>query len=166
MTDSKVSAFLSARPPDTTRCAVARSGRVDSVTVVRMCSVGGFGTWTDLISLISMSELSVSLNVAGVKDVPLTVQNLILSFPGARTVEMALPAYMGRVNVVEPVVGSCDRDVTSERVGRSIMAETRGRRDLAVEEVDERTCVNGEESRRDCRRGDKTSGNGCSYCGD
>jgi hypothetical protein len=73
---------------------------------------------------------------------------------------------MGRVNVVAPVDGSCERDVTSERVGRSINAETRGKRDLAVEEVEERTCVNGEEARRDCRRGDKTSGKGWVYCGD
>jgi hypothetical protein len=71
---------------------------------------------------------------------------------------MAFPAYMGRVNVVAPVLGSCERDVTSERVGKSINAETRGKRDLAVEEVEERTCVNGEEANRDCRRGDKTSG--------
>lgn len=143
-----------------------KSGRVDLVTIVRICSVGGLGTSTDLISLTSMALLSLSLNKAGVKEVPLTVQNLIRTFPGALTVEMAFPAYMGRVNVVAPVDGSWDRDVTSERVGRSINAETRGKRDLAVEEVEERTCVNGEESRRDCRRGDKTSGNGCSYCGD
>jgi hypothetical protein len=113
-----------------------------------------------------VSSLAVSEIVAGGKEVPLIVQNLIRRFADARTVEMAFPAYMGRVNVVAPVVGSCERDVTSERVGRSINAETRGRRDLAVEEVEERTCVNGEASKRDWKRGDKISGNGCAYCGD
>jgi hypothetical protein len=53
------------------------------------------------------------------------------------------------VKVVALVEESCSTEVISERVGKSRRAETRGRRDLEVEEVDETTWVNEDEDKRD-----------------
>jgi len=92
MTFSKVSAFLSARPPETTRDATPRSGLSDFAIVVLICSVGGSDTCADSTALTSTLSPSVSCEEAGGKAVPLTVKNLILTSAGARMVEMAFPA--------------------------------------------------------------------------
>lgn len=71
---------------------------------------------------------------------------------------------MGLVKVVPPVEGSCSTDVMSDRVGRSSNAETRGKSDLDADDVEDTTCVNGEEARSDWRRGETFSGTVWLYC--
>lgn len=74
-----------------------------------------------------------------------TVKNFMEMEEGARTVAMALPAYMGRVNVVLLEEELCCTEVISEMAGTSSFAATRGKSDLAEDEWAETTCVNGEE---------------------
>ena len=69
--------------------------------------------------------------------------------------------------MVLPEAASCSNEVTSEIVGASRRAETRGRSDLAAEEVEETTCVKDVESERSfSRRGESVSGRGSAYCWD
>ena len=69
--------------------------------------------------------------------------------------------------MVLPEPASCSSDITSETVGASRRAETRGRSDLAAEEVAETTCVKGVESESSfSSRGERVSGRGSAYCWD
>jgi len=81
-------------------------------------------------------------------------------------VEIAFPAYIGRVNVVAPDELSCERDVTSETVGESSFAETRGSKDFAEEEVADTTWVYPSDERIFSNKGERISGTGSAYCGE
>lgn len=59
----------------------------------------------------------------------------------ARTWVKALPAYIARRKVVLLEDTSCEKEVTSETAGRSSVAATRGKIDLADDEWAEITCV-------------------------
>ena len=61
---------------------------------------------------------------------------------------------------------SCSREVISEMGGESILAATRGRRDLANAECAETTWVKGESFKRLSSRGETVSGIGCLYVGE
>ena len=139
--DSKVSAFFNARPPETIRLAAPSSGRSDLVKAVFICSVGESETSIGSRDLTSASPPSDS---AAENAVDLTVKNLMGIDEEALTVTMALPAYIGRVNVVQLEDVSCAREVMSEIAGTSSLAATRGRIDLAEYERAETTCVKGE----------------------
>ena len=128
-----------------------------------MCCVGGSETSTGSRALLSTFELSE--DSAAAKAVERTVKILIGMAEEARTVEIAFPAYIGRVNVVELAEGSCSRDVMSDMAGTSNFAATRGRRDLAEGECAATTCVKGEPLPRIfSKRGDRISGNSVEYC--
>ncbi len=59
------------------------------------------------------------------------------------------------------------REVTSETVGTLRSADTRGKTDLALEEVAATTCVKGDESVRSfSNRGASVSAMGLAYCPD
>lgn len=160
----KVLASFNARPPDTMRLAEPSSGRSDLVSSVLICSEAGLETSTGSTAFASTSEPSAD---AALKAVERTVKNLSGMEELARTVAMALPAYIGRVNVVLFDELSCSREVISETAGTSNFAATRGSRDFADAECAETTCVNGEPSERIfSSRGDTVSGNGGAYFGD
>jgi len=164
--EANVSAFFNARPPDTTRVATPNSGRSDLVRVVFICCVGGFATSTGSRELAPTS--APSCEEAAGKAVGLTVKNLIGIDHDARTVDIAFPAYIGRVKVVVWEEESCSSDVTSEIAGTSSFAAMRGRSDFAKEEVADTTCVNlGGVPESSCsKRGDTVSGSRSEYCGD
>lgn len=84
-----VSAFLSARPPDTTRLATPKSGRSDLLSEVEIWFDGGSETSTGSRTSVSASA---SHGTAAGKAVDRTVKNLMGIEDGARTVEMAFPA--------------------------------------------------------------------------
>lgn len=158
---SKVSAFFSARPPDTTRLAAPSSGLSDLVNDVFTCVDGGSATSTGSSAVVFAS---LSPSVAAGNAVDRTVKNLIGIDEEARTVAIAFPAYMGRVNVVLLAAASCSRDVMSDTAGVSRIAAARGRIDFAEDECAETTCVKGESfDSRLSRRGDMVSGKGVEY---
>jgi hypothetical protein len=85
----------------------------------------------------------------------------------ARTVDIAFPAYIGRVKVVVWEDESCSTDVMSAMAGASSLAATRGRSDFANDEVADTTCVKGGVFLSKCsKRGDTVSGSGSEYCGE
>ena len=126
--DLKVSAFFNARPPETIRLAAPNSGRSDLVKAVFICSVGESKTSIGSRDLTSASPPSDS---AAENAVDLTVTILMGIDEEALTVAMALPAYIGQVNVVQLEYVSCAREIMSEIAGTSSLAATRGRIDLA-----------------------------------
>lgn len=97
-----------------------------------MCSDGESKTSTG--SSVSTWTSKPPSDSAAENAVDLTVKNLIDMDEDALTVEMALPAYIGRVNVVLLDEGSCSSEVMSDTAGMSSLAATRGRIDLAADE--------------------------------
>lgn len=97
-----------------------------------MCSDGESNTSIGSSDLILIS--APPSDMAAENAVDLTVKILSGMDDDALTVVMAFPAYIGRVNVVLLDDGSCSREVTSDIAGRSSLAATRGRMDLAAEE--------------------------------
>jgi hypothetical protein len=67
------------------------------------------------------------------------VKNFTGTEEGARTVAMALPAYIGREKVVLFEEESCETEMISETAGTSSFAAIRGRRALAEDECAETT---------------------------
>ena len=128
---------------------------------VLTCCVGESGTSTGSIAFTFASAPSED-GAAG-KAVDLTVKNLMDE--DARTVAIALPAYIGRVKMVLLEEESCSSDVMSDTAGTSNFAATRGRSDFAEEECAETTCVKGEDSERSfSKSGVTVSGRGLEYC--
>ena len=166
--DSNVSAFFSARPPETTRLAAPELRTIlDFVSEVLTCSDGELETSTGSSDLASTSRASGSDGAAAENAVDLTVKNLIGIDEDALTVAMAFPAYMGRVNVVLLDDESCSREVMSDTAGMSNLAATRGRIDFADEEWADTTCVKGEFSDRSfSKSGERVSAIGIAYCAD
>jgi hypothetical protein len=107
----------------------------------------------------------VSVDGAAENAVERTVKNLIRMDEGARTVAIALPAYIGLVKVVLLAAESCSREVISDTAGRSSLAATRGKSDFAEEVCAETTCVNGDESDRSfSSKRESVSADGSEYC--
>lgn len=110
------------------RLAVPSSGRSDLVSSVLTCSERAVAGSTASTAFASTSAPSAA---AALNAVDRTVKNLRGMDSPARTVAMALPAYIGRVNVVLFDALSCSSEVMSETAGTSSLAATRGSRDFA-----------------------------------